>query len=31
MVDIVWAFLFVSGIFGFEEEASGFKVSNQDK
>ena len=31
MVVIVWAFLFVSGVFGFEEEASAFKVSSQDK
>ena len=31
MVMIVWAFSFVSGVFGFEEEASAFKVSSQDK
>ena len=31
MVVIVWAFSFVSGVFGFEEEASAFKVSSQDK
>ena len=31
MVVIVWAFLFVSGVFGFEEEALAFKVSSQDK
>ena len=31
MVVIVWAFSFVSGVFGFEEEALAFKVSSQDK
>ena len=31
MVVIIWAFSWVSGIFGFEEEASAFKVSSQVK
>ena len=26
MIVVVWAFLFVSGVFGFEEEASAFKA-----
>ena len=31
MVLIVWAFSWISGIFGFKEEAPAFKVSSQDK
>ena len=31
MVVIVWAFSFVSSVFGFEEQASAIKVSSQDK
>ena len=31
MIVIVWAFSFVSSVFGFEEEVSAFKVSSQDK
>ena len=31
MVVIIWAFSWMSGIFGFEEEASTFKVLSRDK